>query len=57
MKDKFILLDKTECLTLLCTKASSHWSFVKFLLNLPLVFTSSAMCIINSISTDERYTF
>lgn len=54
MKDKFILLDKTECLTLLCTKASSHWSFVKFLLNLPLVFTSSAMCIINSISTDSE---
>lgn len=47
-KDK--LLDKTECLTLLCTKASSHWSAVKFAFSIPLVFTSSAMCIINSIS-------
>ena len=54
MIDKYKLLDKTECLTLLCTRAYSHWSFVKFLLNLPLVFTSSAMCIINSISTDSE---
>ena len=54
MKNKLKLLDKTECLTLLCTKASSHWSFIKFCFNTPLVFTSSAMCIINSISTDAN---
>jgi len=54
MIDKYKLLDKTECLTLLCTRAYSHWSAVKFLLNLPLVFTSSAMCIINSVSTDSE---
>lgn len=54
MIDKHKLLDKCECLTLLTTKAYTYWSMIKFLLNLPLVFTSSAMCIINSISTDSE---
>lgn len=54
MIDKNKLLDKCECLTLLTTKAYTYWSLIKFLLNLPLVFTSSAMCIINSISTDSE---
>ena len=48
------LLDKCESMTLLCTKASSHWSFVKFCFNIPLVLTSSTMCIINSISEDAN---
>ena len=48
------LLDKTECMSLLCTKTASHWSFVKFCFNIPLVLTSSAMCIINSISQDAN---
>ena len=48
------LLDKCESMTLLCTKASSHWSFVKFCFNIQLVITSSAMCIINSISQDAN---
>lgn len=54
MISKNKLLDKCEAMTLLCTKASSHWSLVKFCFNIPLVFTSSAMCIINSISTDAN---
>ena len=54
MISKSKLLDKCEAMTLLCTKASSHWSLVKFCFNIPLVFTSSAMCIINSISTDAN---
>lgn len=54
MIDKNKLLDKCEAMTLLCTKASSHWSFVKFCFNMPLVITSSAMCIINSISEDAE---
>jgi hypothetical protein len=41
-------------MTLLCTKASSHWSFVKFCFAIPLVLTSSTMCIINSISEDAN---
>jgi len=52
MKDKTQLLDRAECLTLLTSKASSYWSRINFILNFPLVITSSSMCIINSISTD-----
>lgn len=48
------LLDKCEAMTLLCTKASSHWSLIKFGFTIPLVLTSSAMCIINSISEDSE---
>lgn len=54
MIDTSKLLDKCEAMTLLCTKASTHWSFVKFCFNMPLVLTSSAMCIINSISEDAN---
>ena len=48
------LLSKTECMVLLCSKASSYWSMIKFCFNIPLVLTSSAMCIINSISDDAN---
>jgi len=54
MIQKNKLLDKCECMTLLCTNASTHWSFVKFCFNIPLVLTSSTMCIINSISEDAN---
>ena len=48
------LLDKCECMTFLCTRTATYWSYVKMAFNIPLVFTSSAMCIINSISTDAN---
>jgi len=48
------LLDKCEAMTLLCTKACTHWNMGKFCFNIPLVLTSSAMCIINSISEDAN---
>ena len=48
------LLDKCECMTLLCTRTATYWSYIKMAFNIPLVFTSSAMCIINSISTDAN---
>jgi len=48
------LLDKCESMTLLCTKAATHWSFIKFCFAIPLVLTSSTMCIINSISEDAN---
>jgi hypothetical protein len=54
MRDKNKILDKCEAMTLLCTKASTHWSLVKFCFNIPLVLTSSAMCIINSISDNAN---
>ena len=49
------LLDKCEAMTLLCSKATTHWAFIKFCFNIPLVLTSSAMCIINSISTNANH--
>jgi hypothetical protein len=54
MLQKNKLLDKCEAMTLLCTNASAYWSFVKFCFAIPLVLTSSAMCIINSISEDAN---
>lgn len=39
---------------LLCSKGSGYWSMIKFGFNIPLVLTSSAMCIINSISEDAN---
>ena len=48
------LLSRTEALVLLTNKASGYWSMVKFCVNIPLVLTSSAMCIINSISQDAN---
>jgi len=48
------LLSRTEALVLLTNKASCYWSMVKFAFNIPLVLTSSAMCIINSISQDAN---
>ena len=48
------ILDKSECMTLLCTRATTHWSLVKFCFQIPLVLTSSAMCIINSISQNAN---
>ena len=54
MINKEKLLDKAEAMTLLCTRASSYWSIIKFCFNIPMVLTSSSMCIINSISEDAN---
>ena len=54
MINKEKILDKAEAMTLLCTRAASYWSMVKFCFNIPLVLTSSAMCIINSISENAN---
>jgi hypothetical protein len=48
------LLSKTEALVLLTNKANGYWNLIKFIFNIPLVLTSSAMCIINSISEDAN---
>lgn len=42
------LFDKCECMSLLCQKSCNHWSFVKFIFQIPLILTSSVMCILNS---------
>ena len=44
------LLSKIEAMVLLTSKASGYWAMIKFIFNIPLVLTSSAMCIINSVS-------
>jgi hypothetical protein len=55
MKEKLNkLLDKAECMVLLTSSACNYWSYIKFLFSIPLVLTSSAMCIINSISEDAN---
>ena len=55
MKEKLQkLLDKAECMVLLTSSACNYWSYIKFLFSIPLVLTSSAMCIINSISDDAN---
>jgi hypothetical protein len=48
------LLSKSEAMVLLCSKANGYWSMIKFAFNIPLVLTSSAMCIINSVSEDAN---
>ena len=48
------ILSKTESMVLLCSKANGYWSMIKFGFNIPLVLTSSAMCIINSISENAN---
>jgi hypothetical protein len=42
------LYEKCEAMSLLCGKATNHWSLVKFIFQIPLILTSSVMCILNS---------
>ena len=42
------LYDKCEAMSVLCQKATNHWSLVKFIFQIPLILTSSVMCILNS---------
>ena len=48
------LLSRCEVMCLLCSKASTYWSVIKFCFQIPLVLTSSAMLIINSVSEDAN---
>lgn len=53
-KDKLkVLIDKCEALTILCNKATSDWYKVKVALQLPLMITSSLMCVLNSYFRDN----
>lgn len=47
------LLDKCEAMSLLCQRATQHWSLIKFLFQIPLIITSSIMCILNSFDDDK----
>tara|TARA_Y100000389_G_scaffold171324_1_gene178932 strand:+ start:3647 stop:4327 length:681 start_codon:yes stop_codon:yes gene_type:complete len=48
-----ILLDKCEAMSVLCQKTTLHWSFIKFAFQIPLILTSSVMCILNSFDDDK----
>jgi len=53
MDDRTIkLFDKTEAMSLLCTKASTYWSFIKMMFQIPFILTSSVMCILNSFERE-----
>jgi len=47
------LYDKCECMALLCQKACNHWSLIKFIFQIPLILTSSVMCILNSFDDNK----
>jgi hypothetical protein len=49
MDRKQKLIDRSECMSLLCIKASYHWSFIKFILSIPVIFINSVLCILNSL--------
>ena len=42
------LYDKCEAMSVLCQKATNHWSLIKFAFQIPLILTSGIMCILNS---------
>lgn len=48
-----MLLDKCEAMSVLCQKATQYWSLIKFAFQIPLIVTSSVMCILNSFDNDE----
>ena len=48
-----MLLDKCEAMSVLCQKATQHWSLIKFAFQIPLILTSSVMCIMNSFDDDK----
>ena len=48
-----MLLDKCEAMSVLCQKATQHWSLIKFTFQIPLIITSSVMCILNSFDNDK----
>ena len=53
MNEKLVeLIDKAECCSLLCNRASGHWSLVRFFFQIPLILTSSVMCVLNSFEND-----
>jgi hypothetical protein len=50
------LISKSEALSLLCNKTAGHWSLIKFVLSIPLIVTSSVMCVMNSFESETNQT-
>ena len=51
---KIILIDKCEAMSLLTSKANGRWSLIKFIFQIPLILTSSVMCILNSFDVEGK---
>jgi hypothetical protein len=54
MDKKAILIDKCEAMSLLTSKANGRWSLIKFIFQIPLILTSSVMCILNSFEIEGK---
>lgn len=53
MNDKLVeLIDKAEACSLICHRATGYWSLTRFAFQIPLILTSSVMCILNSFEND-----
>ena len=50
----FKLYEKCECMSVLTQKACNHWNHIKFLFQIPLILTSSVMCILNSFPDNNN---
>ena len=48
-----MLLDRCEAMSVLCQRATQQWSFIKFIFQIPLILTSSIMCILNSFDNEN----
>ena len=51
---KIILIDKCEAMSLLTSKTNGRWSLIKFIFQIPLILTSSVMCILNSFEIEGK---
>jgi hypothetical protein len=49
----FKLYQKCEAMSVLTQKACNYWSLVKRIFQVPLILTSSVMCILNSFDDDK----
>lgn len=47
------LLDKCEAMSILTNKATGYWSLIKTIFQIPLILTSSVMCILNSFDNGK----
>ena len=48
------LIQRCEIMVQLTTKSTYYWNIIKQIFQIPLIFTSSVMCILNSFSTDNN---
>ena len=47
------LLDKCEAMAILCNRANEYWGIIKTAFQIPLIFTGSVMCILNSFDDNK----